>query len=218
MKITLAAFAACVWLTGGALEAPGNGGSVLRAPKPPPSAFAVPGTVTDLRAVAATDTSVVLSWTEVNSGNTAVARYAVRGDTTPFFRFAAAPDVCTTPVFGSTAAGGKTRSCVVYGLKKTTEYAFQLVAFTGTYGTATNFGGFSNIAIARTADRFGPMIVNRPPMFKDTVSISAASLFFDFGETRFPLHGRFPIGDRIATFYDSLGSVTAQAYVLVVRP
>lgn len=38
----------------------------------------VPGTVTDLRVSAVTDTSVVLTWTEVASGNTTVAKYLIR--------------------------------------------------------------------------------------------------------------------------------------------
>jgi len=210
---------ALVAMTGGAAS-PGNGGMASSAPNLPPSAVA-PGTVTDLRVTAVTDTSVVLTWTEVSSGNTSVARYLVRyapidapmPATPPFLTTGG----CGAPIYGSTAAGGRVRSCVLGGLTAQRAYAFQVIPFTGTLTTTANWGGWSNTAQATTAARIGSMVVSRPPMHEGDVAIAAASIT-DFGSGRFPLHGTFRLGDRVALFYDSTGAIIARGYVLVTRP
>lgn len=181
-----------------------------------------PGRVTDLRVVAVTDTSAVLTWTEVASGTSAIARYAIRYGPAGSFTWASRPDVvtggCAAPVYGSTAAGGRTRSCVLGGLSPKTWYRFQLVAYTGVLNSTAVFGPFSNDEDAVTAQRIGPMLVTRPPMLLDTLVIAEASLPYDFGPRRYPVRGRFPAGDRVASFYDSTGALTAWGYLLLVKP
>lgn len=183
----------------------------------------LPGNVTDLRVSAVTDTSVVLTWTEVASNNTAVARYLVRyaffADPLPANPPFLTTGGCGAPIYGSTTAGGRVRSCVLGGLSQNRRYAFQVIAFTGTLTTTGNFSpAWSNLVEATTAQRIGPMLVSRPPMVLDTVAIAAASLPYDFGSTRFPVRGRFPAGDRVASFYDSTGALVAWGYLLLVRP
>lgn len=209
-------------LAGGAFASPGNAGMARLGPKPAPSVVA-PGGVTTLRADAVTDTSVVLSWVEVSSGTTAIARYVIRAAPVAAqpFTWGSAADVvsggCAAPVYGSTAAGGRTRSCVLTGLRANTGYDVQLVAYTGVLNSNAVFGPFSNLIHVTTAQRVGPMLVVRPRMLLDTATIQAASIT-DYGTARFPLRGTFPLGDRIALFYDSTGALVARGYVLITRP
>lgn len=212
-----------VILAGGAAT-PGNEGMAGESlgPKLSPSVLA-PSAVTDMRVVAATDTSLVLSWTEVPSSLTSVAKYVIRYDSLGGFTdWGAEREVttggCGAPVYGSTATGGRIRSCVLGGLQAHHAYDIQLRAFTGTMNLNAVYGPVSNLARGVTAERIGPMLVVRPPMFLDTVAIEAASLDYDFGPRLFPLHGKFPVGDRLASFYDSTGTLTAWGYLLLVKP
>lgn len=170
----------------------------------------VPGAVTDLHVAA-------------RSGLTVPAKYVIRYDTLRAggFDWGAVKDVLTggyaAPIYGATAGGGRARACVLGGLKARRGYHVQLVAYTGALGSAT-FGPMSNVAMGATAQRVGPMLVSRPLMLLDTLDIAAASLPYDFGPRRYPLHGRFPAGDRVISFYDSTGTLTAYGYVLVVKP
>lgn len=209
----------------------GNGAWSPRRLLNAPASLA-PGRVTDLRVAAATDTSLVLTWTEVASSTSAIARYVVRVDTAPFPWYTR-PDVttggCAAPVYGSTAAGGRTRSCVLGSLAARRQYYVKLTAYTGTLNSTAVFGPESNLVTATTAVRVGPMLVHRPPMalgvpanpstgqLLDSVTVAAASLSY-FGPTRFPLRGRFLFGDGTATFYDSTGAVVARGHLLVVKP
>lgn len=189
-------------------------------PLTPLNLFA-PGRVGDLRVSAVTDTSLVLSWTEVASSTTAIARYVLRIAPAASFSWGGTADIltggCAAPVYGSTAAGGRTRSCVVGGLVAKTAYTVQLVAYTGVLNSNAIFGPFSNTVTANTAQRIGPMLVLRPPMFLDTATIQAASIS-DYGPQQFPLRGKFAYGDRVALFYDSTGALVARGYVLITRP
>lgn len=197
----------------------------LAAAKVAPPVVLAPPAVTDLRVVAATDTSLVLTWTEVSSSITVVAKYVVRLDTlgARFGDWGAEPEVhtggCAAPVYGSTAGGGRTRSCVLDGLKPHQRYDVALRAFTGTMNLNAVYGPISNIASSVTAQRIGPMLVLRPRVNPlDTIEIATASLPYDFGDRRYPLHGKFSAGDRVASFYDSTGTLTASAYCLLGRP
>ena len=182
---------------------------------------ATPARVTDLRVSAVTDTTAVLTWTEVSTGGTGVARYVVRYGV-PGFAWSSATDVtiggCAAPVYGSTAGGGRTRSCVLGALQPNLAYEVQLVAYTGVLNSTAVFGPFSNKATIITAQRIGPMLVLRPRMSLDTLAIAEASLPYDFGPRRYPMRGRFPAGDRVASFYDSTGALVALGYLLLVRP
>lgn len=180
-----------------------------------------PGRITTLVATPLTDTSVVLTWTEVPSGSSAVNRYLIRYGL-PSDTSLAGPNLttggCGAPVYGSTAAGGRTRSCVLGSLAPNTAYGFEIIAYTGQLLTTHNFSlSWSNRAETTTMERIGPMLVSRPRMLIDTLSIQAASIT-DFGETRFPLSGRFPFGDRQAWFYDSLGGIVGRGYLLITKP
>jgi hypothetical protein len=111
-----------------------------------------PGTVSDLRVTAASDTSVTLAFTEVGDGTGQPASYDVRYAVHPI-SWGSAPSVsrgsCATPVAG--VAIGSTHSCTVLGLAASTSYDFQLVAFRGTLNVNAVFGGLSNIANTTTA-------------------------------------------------------------------
>ena len=111
-----------------------------------------PGGVTDLAVSAVTDTSVILSFTEVTDGTGLPASYLVRF-AAGALSWSSATEVstgtCRVPMAGSTV--GVKRSCTVLGLKTGTSYEFQLVAFRGTLNVDAVFGGLSNIAQGKTA-------------------------------------------------------------------
>lgn len=204
-------------LAGGALTTPGNGSMAFGAPKLPPPVL-LPSKVVDLRAAAVSDTSVALTWTEVPSGNTTIGRYAIRGDSLGRFAWGTAPDMCGTPVVGSSAAGGKVRSCVVTGLKPGATYQFQVIAFTGTWGTATNLGPLSNVVTVTTAGRYGPLTVTGPlPTDSVFIETMTATGYPGWTRGRYPVRGWAPLGLTTLTGY--LGdSVQVRGYLFVVRP
>jgi len=189
--------------------------SLIGGPPPVP-----PGQVTDLRVTAITDTSVVLTWTEISSGTSGIARYVVRYAQQAPFIWGQNADVvkggCGFPVYGSTAAGGRTRSCVLGGLSPKNWYRFQLAAYTGTLNTSTAvFGPLSNIVEAVTAERIGPMVVIRPEMMADSFPIRGA--WIDAYPDTFPLRGWFSYGSyKILGFVGD--SVVARGYLLVTKP
>src|SRR5438445_5553231 len=111
------------------------------------------GTVLNLAVASATDSSLTLSFTEVDDGTGQPASYDVRY-AVGALSWGSAPSVtsgtCATPVVGS--AIGAQRSCTVLGLTPATGYQFQLIPFRGTLnmGTAV-FGSVSNVASGTTA-------------------------------------------------------------------
>src|SRR5438128_1005854 len=124
-----------------------------------------PAQVTDLAAAALTDTSATLTFTEVDDGTGAPARYDIRVAPTPLVWGGTVPSVkrgtCATPVAG-TAIGAK-RTCTVLGLTTGTAYDFELVTYRGTLMVNAVFGPLSNVArgtartpVARTAPATGP--------------------------------------------------------------
>lgn len=106
-----------------------------------------PGAVSNLSATAATDTSVTLSFTEVDDGTGHPASYNVRF-APGTLSWGAATDVaqgsCKVPMAGTTI--GATRTCTVFGLTPSTAYQFQLVAYRGTLNLDAVFGALSNVA------------------------------------------------------------------------
>lgn len=110
-----------------------------------------PGAVSDLATSAATDSSVVLTFTEVSDGTGAPAGYEVRYAAGTISWGTAAPAVsgtCGTPLAGSSI--GNKRSCTVTGLTAGTSYQFQVVAFRGTLNQNAVFGALSNVATGAT--------------------------------------------------------------------
>ena len=107
-----------------------------------------PAAVTDLGVAGMTDSSATLTFTEVDDGTGAPARYDVRVAPTPLTWGAALSSVkrgtCVTPVVG-TAIGAR-RTCTVLGLVTGTAYDFQLVSFRGTLNLNAVFGPLSNVA------------------------------------------------------------------------
>src|SRR5437879_1995577 len=123
-----------------------------------------PGTVTTLTVAGVTDSSVTLSFTEVNDGTGQPASYNVRY-AVGTISWGAAANVtqgsCATPVGGTVI--GATRSCPVLGLVPNTGYQFQLVAFRGTMNLNAVYGGLSNVASGMT-------VLPRPAVASVTVS------------------------------------------------
>src|SRR5207247_519348 len=99
-----------------------------------------------------TDTSVTLSFTEVNDGTGQPASYDIRSAVGSLSWGSAADTAqrtCTGALAG-TAIGAK-RACTVSGLVAGTDYQFQLIAFRGTLNVNAVFGALSNVAAGTTA-------------------------------------------------------------------
>lgn len=111
----------------------------------------LPATVDDLSVVSTSDTSVTLSFTEVDDGSGSAATYLVRQQVAPL-DWGLATDVsrgtCSTPVTGMSV--GATRTCTVEGLLSDVRYQFQLVAYRGIYPTDMIHGDLSNVVPGRT--------------------------------------------------------------------
>ncbi|HKV71603.1 MAG TPA: Ig-like domain-containing protein [Gemmatimonadales bacterium] len=110
-----------------------------------------PASVSDLATSAATDSSVALTFTEVNDGTGAPASYEIRLAPGSISWGTAAPAVsgtCGTPLAGTSV--GNRRTCTVGGLTAGTSYQFQIVAFRGTLNQNAVFGALSNVATAAT--------------------------------------------------------------------
>jgi hypothetical protein len=181
-----------------------------------------PGQVTNLTATTLDDTAVVLTWREVASGTSAIAKYVIRVGPIGF-AWGATPNVatggCGHPVYGSTVAGGRVRSCVLGGLQPHTAYDVQLVAYRGTLFLDAIFGALSNRARAITAERVGPLIVLRPRLNpQDSIYVSAASISLYAATEVFPLRGWVHVGSHYITGFDVADNVVARGYLLVVRP
>ena len=144
-----------------------NGGATVTVTTPTPT---VPGTVSDLTIVGSTDSSVTLSFTEVNDGTGKPASYDVRSTAGASLTWSLAKSVtqgsCATPVAGS--AIGSKRTCTVLGLAAGTTYSFELVAFRGTLNVNAVFGDLSNVATGPTPARPASVTVS-PSSVSDTV-------------------------------------------------
>ncbi len=145
----------------------GTAAVTVTAVPPPPGP---PGTVTNLTVVGVTDSSVTVSFTEVNDGTGQPASYDIRW-TAGTLSWPSATSVaqgsCSVPMAGT--AIGATRSCTVLGLASGTGYQFQLVAFRGTMNVNAVYGGLSNVASGTTA-------ASTAPVASVTVSPAAVTL------------------------------------------
>lgn len=180
-----------------------------------------PAGVTDLRAQALSDSSVVLTWTEVQSSSTAIPRYDVRFDSLGKFLWSTAADLviggCGAPIVSTRAAGGRPRACVITGLQPHVAYQFQMVSYTGTLNTTgAVFGPLSNIAEATTAERIGTMLLWRSPLMRDTILGVQRVEVNDWGS--WALYVRPTFGDYRGTLEDSSGAILARAYLLITKP
>jgi len=123
-----------------------------------------PGTVTDLRVVAVDSNSVSLTFTQVDDGTGQPAKYDVRYAPSPI-SWGSAPSVssgtCTTPIAGT--AIGTALTCKANGMKPSTKYDFQVIAFRGTLNMNAVFGSLSNVASATTTASASPPPPPPPP-------------------------------------------------------
>src|SRR5882762_9560052 len=111
----------------------------------------LPAAVTDLAVIAVSDTSVTVTFTEVDGGIGQPANYDLRyapGTISWGSGTDATSGTCATPIAGT--AIGAQRSCTVLGLKYGTTYEFQLMPFRGTLNVDAMFGNLSNIVRAVT--------------------------------------------------------------------
>jgi uncharacterized protein YjdB len=111
-----------------------------------------PGTVSDLAVSSIANTSITLSFTQVDDGTGQPANYDVRYSTAPMVWGSAsstASGSCATPVAGT--AVGTPLTCTILGLSQSTTYNIQLIAFRGSLQVDAVFGGVSNIASASTS-------------------------------------------------------------------
>jgi uncharacterized protein YjdB len=159
----------------------GKSGSAALSVTTPPAATTNPGVVQDLKASANDSTTVTLSFSQVDDGAGQPAKYDIRlavGAISWGSATSVANGSCATPVAGSTI--GSQLTCKVLGLKASTNYNFQLIAFRGTLNQDAVFGPLSNVvAVTTTASSAPPP----PPMPVASVSISPASLTLQVGGT-----------------------------------
>ena len=139
---------------------------------PSPIALTNPGPVADLAVAGTTDTTVILSFTEVDNGLGAPAGYQVRF-AAGSISWGSASDVaagtCQVPLAG-TSIGAK-RICDVRGLTPSTAYQFRLVPFRGSLNVDATFGSLSNIANGTTT---GGAASSRPATVTD-LSVAAVT-------------------------------------------
>jgi hypothetical protein len=129
-----------------------------------PPVITTPGTVTDLAAAVANDSTVTLSFTQVSDGAGGAASYEVRFAAGTMDWGPAAEVVrgtCASPLAGTTA--GARLTCTVAGLTPSTAYSFQLAAFRGTFNVNAVFGSLSNVATATTTGGGAPPPPPPPP-------------------------------------------------------
>jgi hypothetical protein len=137
-----------------------------------------PGTVSDLSVSAIANTSVTLTFTQVDDGTGQAANYDVRYAVAPMSWGSAnstASGTCATPVAGTGV--GSTLTCSILGLSPSTNYNFQLIAFRGTLTTDAVFGGASNVASASTTTP------PPPPPVVTTVTVTPPSASMAVGAT-----------------------------------
>jgi hypothetical protein len=105
-----------------------------------------PGTVTDLSVASVSDSTVTLTWTEVDDGTGNPAKYALRYGTPTISWGSAYPTEVSVE-------GNSIGSPIQYtweGLEPGTDYEFQLVSYRGTLEVDATFGGWSDVVPATT--------------------------------------------------------------------
>jgi len=133
-------------------------------------AIAAPGTVTDLTAVAATDSTVTLRWTEVPSNDSVQGTwYDVRWGPAVGFSWAPRRSPLDT-LRGTSRTGGAKFFTTVRGLTPATSYTFQIASCVGVFGTAScALGNSAPMTTAATPPQPPPP---PPPVTVRTVRIN----------------------------------------------
>ena len=154
LALTWAPAATLVVLAACASDAPTSAQLIDAAARRRPSPATAPGTVTDLRVSAVTDSSATLTFKQVSDGAGKPASYDIRYSLAPISWGGAtrvAAGTCASPLAGTSVSANMV--CTVQGLASATSYNFQLVAFRGTLGANAVFGALSNVASGATAAR-----------------------------------------------------------------
>jgi uncharacterized protein YjdB len=155
----------------------GKSGNSAITVSPPPSGK--PGTVTNFGVSAIDSTSVALSFTQVDDGSGQPASYDMRFAIAPISWGSAASVTsgsCKTPIAGTGI--GNVTTCMVQGLRPSTNYNFQIVAFRGTMNMGAVYGSLSAVVAATTLASAAP-----PPVPVATVTVAPASSTLDPGGT-----------------------------------
>src|SRR6266550_3005606 len=137
-----------------------------------------PAQVTDLAVANVTDTSVTLSFLQVDDGTGQPASYIVKytvGTLAWSTGLAVTRGTCVTPVVGT--AIGTNRSCTVLGLTPATAYQFGIVAFRGSLNTNAVFGPLSNVAGGTTAGSTAPVATVTVSPASTSVAVGAVQQF-----------------------------------------
>ena len=179
-----------------------------------------PSTVTDLAAVASSDSSAALSFTAVGDGTGGNASYEVRYAAHPISwgtATSAASGSCRTPIAGTNT--GTVMHCTVSGLAPATNYDFQLVAFRGTLNTQSAvFSQLSNIATAATSSPAAPTVskvVVSPASVTDT-----AGAHHQFSASVQDSQGNVLSGHTVtwSSSASSVATVNSSGYATTVTP
>jgi uncharacterized protein YjdB len=124
--------------------ASGNTGS------PAPS---MPAQVADLTVLSPSTNSMTLRFTEVDDGSGSPSAYMVRYQDGTTLDWAQATTVTKGSCASLTGSQiGASRTCTVEGLRESTGYQFQLVAYRGTLNVDAVFGALSNVTSGITLD------------------------------------------------------------------
>lgn len=111
-----------------------------------------PTGVTDLAIASATDTSLVITFTQVTGGRGTAANYEVRiatGPITWWLASAVTTGTCKAPLIGTMI--GTRMTCSITGLSPATTYGVQLVSYRGVLNVNAVFGSLSNAITGTTA-------------------------------------------------------------------
>ncbi len=125
-------------------------GIITDSPESPGDTTAIrqAGAVDDLHLTSATDSTITVSWTEVEDGWGQAASYDLRYHEQPI-NWPSAPTGCS--LAGSRVGGSV--SCVVKGLAPGTSYEFELMSYRAATEGASSGATYSNVASGVTAVR-----------------------------------------------------------------
>ena len=132
---------------------------------PPPTPTGNPGTVSTLSVTPQSSTSALVSFTAVDDGAGAPAKYDNRLSVSPISWGStprASSGACASP-FAPAGIIGSTVTCLLTGLTPGQSYQLQNVAFRGTMNAGAIYGGLSNVASFTMPSSNVPAITNFTP-------------------------------------------------------